>query len=209
MTSKLEFCFGIAAAILVAAVPPGHAGGGIVTAHPLSITLKTVSQTTNEKGEHRPDPFTAKTGDVFNACVGRPPSKTEGIYLFLNCTSLDLPNEIDAIDTQPLTKRASVGTVSFDTTFKVFADKKGTLKSVSLPVTITIDCTANSVTTTAEFHGTMDLNYTPVGTTTSVCPMSGKVKVTGTAVGAPGNTIVDDGSSITIKNRSASITTLP
>jgi hypothetical protein len=210
MTSNPGICFGIAAAALFALAAPSraNAGGPIITAQQLAITLKTVSQTDTSSGNLKPDNFTAKTNDIFAACVGTPPTKTQGIYLFLNCSDLSVGGTILAIETQPLTSLAAVGTMAIDTDLLVATTKDAgmTRTSAIAPVEISISC--NGGATTAEFFGVMSLKFSALGS--AVCPDSGQVKILGAGHNTPpGDFIVNSGSSIAVKKRAAGISTIP
>jgi hypothetical protein len=208
MTSSLAIRFA-SAALLVAALPlRAHAGGAIVTAHELTMTIKVTSQGQTNSGEDRFDSSTLKVNDVFELCTGSKPTKTQGVFLFMNCSNLN-NNEIDAIGTQPLTGIASVGAINFDLAHLVDATKNGDRKSASVPVTLEIDCGGGALV--AAVSGIMDIKYSALGQT--VCPESAQVKITGSAtsnnLGEPPSFIVDDGSSVKAKNRSGSIATFP
>jgi hypothetical protein len=180
-------------------MPLRASAGGPTTAHKVTITLKTISQTTNSKGDGQPDKVSAKTSDVFAACVGHSPSKTEGIYLFLNCGDPNLSTgTIEAMDTQPLTDLGQVGTLTSDTEFVVVSTKGGgaTRTAVSVPVQISISCNAGG--TTADLFGIMNVKYSTLGTTS--CPNSVSLKVVGTGFNdPPGDFTVGDGSSVSAK----------
>jgi len=104
------------AAALVLATPLPALAGGAETAHPLSLTLKLAGQTTDKAGDDVVGKLTVKSIDVFEGCTGiSTPTKTEGLYLFINCADPN-SNEIDAVDTSgtptsPPTLLASVGSV--------------------------------------------------------------------------------------------------
>jgi hypothetical protein len=201
MTSSARILVGgVTFAAFALALPLGARAGGPTFVHPVAITLKTVSQTTTNSGDLKPDPFTAKTVAVFEACQEATPTKTQGIFLMLNCDGLG--NSIVAAETSPTFQiLQTIGEVFFDMDFFVQTTKNLDTKSASVPVAITLDC--NGSTTTVQLRGIMDLKYGPntsgVGAPV-VCPVSGAVKVVGSGVNSGvGDFLVDDGSSITIK----------
>jgi hypothetical protein len=221
MTSRL--CLRISAGLLFALAASGANAGGPITAQQLSLSLKSVSQTDTNSGDQKPGKHTANTKEVFEACMGNstPPTKTQGIYLFLDCNALNVGTDpvtgtILAIDTAvlPPTALATVGTLTIHTDFGVLTTKSGGAKptSVTVPVEVAIDCNASA--TTAELVGVMTMKLSLLGVS-DFCPDSGSIKLLGA-----GNTedlvtmnpidfIVDNGSTIGVKKRSADITAIP
>lgn len=200
MTSNLVTRLAVmASASFVLGIPLRSQAGGPTFVHPVAITLKTVSQATTGSGELKPDPFTAKSNAIFEVCQGTAPTKTQGIFLLLNCDGLG--NSIVAAETDPTFQiLQTVGEMFFDMDFFVQTTKKMTTKSASVPVGITLDC--NGSTTTVQLRGIMDLKYAintaPIGP--AACVESGKVKVVGSGSSpGPGDFLVDDGSSISFK----------
>jgi len=216
MTAKLGICSLIAAAALLA-VPLRADAGGPWTANEIVINLKAVDEAAqNFAGDVRPERHAGKTTDVFSLCttgaVGTAPTKTEGIYLFSNCDdhSLDT-NEIDAVDTStsPPTLLAVVGSIAFDAP-QVATTKLRVRKAAKVKATITINCSGGAIS--AVLHGVVNLKFSPQAPQNS-CIDSGKAKVLGTGTSNAANVasefILDDGSSISLKKRSAAITSLP
>ncbi len=181
----------------------------VVTGHKMSISLKTASQMTNNSGDLKLDRVTVNTNDLFEACVGDPATKTQGIYLFINRNDLD-DNRIVAVETQPLTELAEVGSIDFDDDADLFvkstSNHGATLKSASIPAEIEIDC---GPTALAQLHGIVDLNYKALGQ--EMCPNTASVKAVGkgSSTLAGGDFIVDDGTSLSAKSRAGGITTFP
>jgi hypothetical protein len=208
MTSRFGFRFAIAAAALFSLGAPLRAqAGGATTAHPVTMTLKTVTQMTTGSGDSKPDKVTGTVKDVFELCTGAPATKTQGIYFFINC-GFPNDNTIAAIETNPLGLIATVGEVSFDLLRGVQTTKSGgaTLKAVTVPVEVTIDCAGS--TTTATMEGIMDLTFSDLAG--QDCLDSAKVKLTGSGHSTvPGDFIIDDGSQFQAKKRSASISSFP
>jgi hypothetical protein len=201
--------FGVLALVgLVLASPlQARAGGVVTTAHQLSISLHTLSQTTNSKGDDIGDKVNASQKDVFTQCVGTAPAKDEGIYLFMNCADLT-DNTIAAIDTNPLfDTKVIVGSVDFQMANMVRKEKGGVLQSATVPVEIQLNCTGG--TTTADVFGIMSLTFSTLGANPA-CPLSGKVDVIGSGHSpSPGNFIVNNGSAISVGKRSGAVTTFP
>lgn len=183
------------------------AGTGPITAHPLSIKLKTVTQMSITKGNDRPDNGTANQKDVFESCVASSPTKTQGVYLFMNCADPTI-NMIAAIDTDPLFDTAVfVGTVLIDTNHGVGTVKNGVLTKVIVPVEVQLNC--NGGLTQVDAHGILNMKFSALDTS-DACPQSGSITFTGTGTDpGPGDFIVNEGSSITIKNRSGAISSFP
>jgi hypothetical protein len=215
MISKLGIRIGIAAALCALGGMPvvANAGttGGPITAHLLSMTVKSVNQTTNSASQQKFDRTTGNVKDVFQACVESSPTKTQGVYLFLDCSDLN-HNTIAAIDTNPLfATNVPVGEINFDLDNIVVSTTGGIVKSSTVPVTVEISCNAGALVT--EVSGIMDLQYTALGANPS-CPSSGSVKITGSGTSnltglIPPTFIIDNGSSITVKKRSGSIVVFP
>jgi len=206
--SSLAGRVGIAVASLMVAVPlSALAGGGPITAHQLTIKIKALSQTTNGKGDDVGDSTGANQKDVFQTCVGTSPTKTQGMYLFLDCSNLN-NNVIAAIDTNPLFDTAvGTGDVSFDMAHMVTTQKKGVLVKAVVPVDITLSC--NGDATHVDATGIMTINYTALGSSPA-CPSSASVSVTGTGVNPqPGDFILNSGSSIKAATRSGAIAAFP
>lgn len=166
-----------------------------VTAHKVKLTLKTVSQIVNNKGQDKPDKFTANWKDVFQACVETSPAKDEGIYLFLNCDALN-ENVIAIMDTDPVQLIDEIGSVSFDLTRLIQNTKNGLVQSASVPATIQLSCGGAE----AEVFGIMDISFKDLDG--QQCPNSASVKVTG-LLSEPDTGVVDNGSSITAGKRTA------
>jgi hypothetical protein len=181
-----------------------HAGAEVITAHELTITIKSLSQTTDSHDNDKPDKTSVDRKDLFELCVGRRPQSDEGVFLFINCTNLN-QNQIMAIDKNPLTGLQEIGSMDFDLDHAVVTTKNGVLKSATIPVEVTLECGDTAV----DAFGAIDIKYSDLGAL-DACVESAKVKVTGTGVTpGPGNFIVDDGSSITVKKRDGGITTVP
>lgn len=181
----------------------------VVTAHKMTISLKTLSEMTTNSGDDRFDRVNANTNQLFEACVGHPPTRTQGIYLFIDCSDPD-NNQIAAVETQPLTLLSSVGSIDFDNNPNLFVrstSNHGTvLKSASVPAEITLDCGAPAM---ASLRGIVDVNYKLLGQ--DYCPNSAAVKAVGSGSSslAGGDFIVDDGTSLQAKPRVGGITTFP
>ena len=207
-TQSFAVRFGIGAISLALAIPlPAFAGGGgPITAHALTIKIKAVSQTTNSSDDDRPDSTGANQKDVFQTCVGTAPTKTQGIYLFLDCSNL--ANTINAIDTDPLfDTNVPLGEISFDLGHMVTTTKKGVLTKAIVPVEIVLSCNADA--THVDAFGIMTINYTPLGSSPA-CPSSASVSVIGTGLNPlPGDFILNNGSSISAAKRSGAISTFP
>ncbi|HTO08945.1 MAG TPA: hypothetical protein VMR86_17990 [Myxococcota bacterium] len=201
---------GIALALLSLAIPhTAAAGGGApITAHQLSIKLKAISQDPNApKGDERQDNVSANQKDVFQTCVGSPPTKTQGVYLFIDCGD-PTTNMIAAIDTDPLFDTAvAIGSLEIDTEHGVTTSKNGIMTKVVVPVVVHLSC--NGDTTHVDAPGIMTVKFSALGTSDS-CPLSGSIQMVGAGVDpGPGDFIVNSGSSISIKNRSGSISSFP
>ena len=203
------------AAALVLATPLPALAGGAETAHPLSLTLKLAGQTTDKAGDDVVGKLTVKSIDVFEGCTGiSTPTKTEGLYLFINCADPN-SNEIDAVDTSgtptsPPTLLASVGSVDIGAPV-IDTQKAGSTTAVIAPVKVNISC--NGGDTTATLFGILNLKFSPLMVGGS-CPFSGSMKIVGFGqdpnVQTPDNEfLVNDGSSLSIGKRSSTITTLP
>jgi hypothetical protein len=181
----------------------------VVTGHKMTISLKTLSQMTNSSMDLKFDRVNVNTNDLFEACVGDPPTKTQGIYLFIDCSNLD-NNVIAAVETQPLLELAEVGHIDFDDNanlnVKSTSNHGTTLKSASIPAEIELDC---GLTAQATLHGIVDINYKALGQ--DICPNSAAVKAVGTGSStlAGGDFIVDDGTSFSVKTRAGGIVTFP
>jgi hypothetical protein len=193
-----------------------HAGGTIVTAHSLTISLHSKTEFTNSGGDDKTDSTDVTHKDLYNLCVGTKPTKTQGIYVFFNngvttnCSTPPLSATILAIDTQPLTRKAAVGTITFgDPLIENTTGHGATLKSIKVPATININC--NGGLTTADVSGVLNLSYSAFTKGAPVCPISGSIKPTGSATdpAAPNDVVVDDGSIVKINKRAGGISTIP
>ena len=203
-----RFGVGVALIGLALSLPlQARAGGVVTTAHQLTVSLHTLSQATNNSGDDVADKVNANQKDVFTQCVGSSPAKDEGIYLFLNCADLT-DNTIAAIDTNPLFDTAViVGSVDFDLAHMVRKEKNGVLQSATVPVQVHLNCAGG--TTTADVSGIMSMTFSPLGGNPA-CPLSAKVSVVGTGHNpAPGDFIINNGSSISVGKRSGAVTTFP
>ena len=197
----------VASAFFALAIPlRSQAGGAIVTAHQLAITFKTVSQAQSSAGDDKPGKFTASTNDIFESCVGTPPTKTQGIYLFIDCADPN-NNTIAAIDTQPmLTTLALLGSITFDLNSGVQTTKQLAITASTVPAQIALSC--NGALTTADVFGIVNVKFAALAST--ICPDSLTVKIIGTGSNpVPGDFIIDNGSSFNAKKRAAGISTFP
>jgi hypothetical protein len=202
--------FGIAVMSVSLAMPlmAAAGGGGPITAHQLSIKIKAVSQDPNaSKGNDRPASRSASQKDVFESCVGSAPTKTQGVYLFLDCSN-PTNNTIAAIDTDPLFDTAVVvGSLEIDTAHGVVTMKNGIMTKVVVPVIVHMSC--NTDTTHVQAPGIMTMKFTALGNS-DACPSSGSIAILGSGTDpGPGDFIVNNGSSISIKTRSGAISTFP
>ena len=199
----------VTALALFAAGTPfiARAGGTLITAHQLNMSIKVVSQTVNSSKDQKEDKVTVDVKDVFAECRGTPPQKDEAVFLFLACTDLN-DNTILAIDTNPVTALEEIGSVDFDLANRVNTTKNGILKSSLIPVSIELTC--NGGDTQIDVTGIMDMNFSPLDPL-NACPESASVKITGVGdtPSAGGPFLVNSGSSITVKKRSTSILTVP
>jgi len=178
---------------------------GPVTGHPLSIRLKIVHQTTNSSDDQKPEGQSRNEKDLFEACVGTPPTKTQGVFLFLDCADLST-NVIAAIDTtDPNTALTQVGTLEFDMDHEVTTTKTGVVTQQALPVQITLSCPLSSIDATA--FGIMTLKFSELDMVDS-CPVSGSVKIIGFG-DDPDPLVLNNGSSISIGKRSDLIQNFP
>jgi hypothetical protein len=205
------------AALALGAPSLARAGATIVTAHSLSISFHSATEFTNSGGDDKTDKTDVNQKELYNKCVGTAPTKTQGVYLFLSngtglsgdCTTPPLTATILAIDTQPLTRKAAVGTVTFgDPLIQNTTSHGAILKTIKVPATIHIDCDGAP---TAELNGILNLSYSQFTKGAPVCPISGSIKITGTATdpSAPNDVIVDDGSNVKINKRAGGITVVP
>jgi hypothetical protein len=217
--SKIPFrLLSTAAGVALAFGAPtlARAGGTIVTAHSLTISFHAATEFTNSGGDDKTDKTDFKQSDLYQACVGAKPTKTQGVFVFFtnavttDCSTPPTTATILAIDTQPLTRKAAVGTITFDDPVIVNTQNHGaTVKTIKAPATIHIDC--NGSTTTAELHGVLNLSYQAFTKGAPVCPISGSIKPTGSATSpsAPNDVVVDDGSNVKINKRAVGIATIP
>jgi hypothetical protein len=190
----------------------------IVTAHSTSISLHAKTEFTNNSSDDKTDSTNATDKDLYEACVGTKPTKTQGIYVFFtnatalsgDCTTPPTKADIVALDTSPLTNKGLVGTITFDDPLIENTKNKGaTLTTIKVPATVTINCGG---TTTADLHGILNLNYKAFSKSLpQVCPVSGSIKVTGSATSptAPNDLVIDDGSLIKINTRDGGISLEP
>ncbi|HTO06729.1 MAG TPA: hypothetical protein VMR86_06695 [Myxococcota bacterium] len=173
------------------------------------MTLKLASQGESNSGDGRMDRTSLDVKDVFEVCTGARPTKTQGIFLFMNCGELT-NNTIAAIDTQPFGELAPVGGLSLNGPL-ISVTKNGDTKSVTMPATLQISCDAGMGGLALIAPGVLTLKYSALGGTT--CPESATLKVTGSggssSVGLPGSFIVDDGTAVKAKNRDGAIASFP
>ncbi len=189
----------------------GHAGPPAVvyTAHELSLTLKPVSQGEASNGDDKADKTTINAKDVLETCLERTPAKDEAIFLFIPCEDLNA-NEIIAIDKLPVVDGLeSLGHVALDLDNAMRTEKNGVLKSALVPAEVTLSCNSDEEHLTAS--GIMEIKFSAVGEGGPICPESAKLKLTGTGFSTtgPGRFLVNDGSSLTAKKRSSTISTPP
>ena len=190
---------------------PARAGAPVTvyTAHELSFNLKLVSQDNDSSsGDDRAHKDSVDVKEAFNLCVGSKPLKDQAVFLFTVCSDPNAPAEIIAIDKDPvLDGLESLGTVTFDVGDAVFTERNGDLKTALAPVEIAFSCNSDEERFTAT--GMIELKFSKLGNMD--CPDSGKIKLSGVGFSSsgPGEFLVNDGSSITIKKRSTTISTPP
>jgi len=215
---------GIAALLSAAhgAISPSAIAGTltVVTAHSLSISLKARTEFTDSSKNDKTDSTSASQKDIYRACVpGNPkPTSTQGVYVFFtsatdvsgNCTTPPSKADILAIDTKPLTFEAAVGTIDFGDPLIENTKSGGTiLTTIKVPATVHIDC--NGSTTTADLTGVLNLSYRALSSGKPICPISGSIKLTGSATNpnAPNDLVIDDGSSFKINTAAGGIAAEP
>lgn len=203
--SKSIASFTVAIALVLFTVPRlAHTGAPIVTAHPLAISLKIVDQVFTN-GDYKPAKDSANAKDLFEECVGAAPARNEAIYLFISCPDID-NNMIAAINADTGAGIESVGSVTFRAPV-IETTKNGVRTAASLPVDIELTC--NIDTTTIILTGIMDMKFASVGG--FACPYSASVKIIGSGdtPSISGKFLIGNGSSITVKKKSPTITAFP
>jgi len=204
MTSRLAIAFACAwTSALAWAIPLELQAQTVVSAHELTSSLKIVSQ--SQSGGVQKGSFNQK--DLFKLCSGNAPTKTQGVFLFLDCADVSTGPVLAAIETSPLTGLATVGTVTLDGAHAVTTSKGGDLKTEAIPALIHVDC--NGVV--ADLNGILNLKFSPLSGGTGTCANTGTLKVTGSGSSSDPNVpaafIVNDGSSIKANKRNGAITT--
>jgi hypothetical protein len=183
------------------------------------MSFHSATELTNNSGDDKTDKTNVSQKDLYKLCVGASPTKTQGIWLRLDngtalsgaCTTPPISGTIEAFDTQPGTKMASVGTITFgDPLIQNTKNKGATVTSIKLPATVNINCTSSLGTTTAELNGILNLSYKEFTKGAPVCPISGSIKITGSATapvsGSPVDFVIDDGSNVKINKRAGGVT---
>jgi hypothetical protein len=229
MNPKLAIRAGTACAALLAMSIPlrTQAGTAVVTsAHPVAINISVLAQD-YFNGELRPDRERGTSKNILEACLDRPPTRTEALYLFIDCND-PTTNAIEAVNvdasTKPLatvTNLMTVGHVTFDGAHIVTTTRKTVATSATLPVQVAVSC--NSGTTkelTLNLSGIVNLRLSPIGVFSTlpdtVCSLNAISRLTGTgfigsdAFDGPGidlDFLVNDGSSMTVKTRDRRIDT--
>ncbi|HTO69196.1 MAG TPA: hypothetical protein VMR31_04985 [Myxococcota bacterium] len=186
-----------------------RAGETVITAHQVTLSVKSVSQLTGDSGNDKPDKIGINQKDLFTVCTTQAPTKTQGVYVFFDCAGPPPgTHTLLAIDTQPVTFIANVGTMTFGEPLVRTTSKGGTvLNSIKVPVTVNINC--NGGTTTATLDGILNLNYKAFPNGGPMCPNNGTLKITGFSDSTGVESIVDDGSSMKVNTRNGGITTIP
>jgi hypothetical protein len=174
------------------------------TAYPLRIAIRGLQQKDapggNTKGAH----VSVSSADVFQGCVGTPPTSTQDLYVVVSdCTTLSTA-PIDAIDAQTSSVIQTIGTVTFDVNDAVYTSSNGglTTKRSSMPIQFDVDCTSG---TSLSVSGIADVSYTPVDEI-FFCAQTVKVRVTGLAIVPAGGVLVDDGSTFTLRKPNPAVT---
>jgi len=193
----------------VLGVAPSSRAGTTITAHQMSLSIKVADQNTNSSSDFKIVRNSQNQKDLFFACVGTTPTKTQSLYVFFDCAGPPPGTAtILAIDTQPLTRLATVGSIDFGTPLLKNTKSNGTVvTSIKVPATITIDCGGGP--TMASVSGILNLNYSAFPNQGPVCPVSGTMKITGEGSTGSKDSIVDDGSSVKINTRNGGITVIP
>jgi hypothetical protein len=204
MSRGIRFAIALA---LVAAIPiRANSGAAITTSHPLSFSLKLVSQTQASNGDDRADKETIDWKEVFEECVGDPPTSKQAIYLFMSCSDLN-DNTIMAINTDPVSGIDELGEIDFDLVHQIVIEKNDELKQVLMPAVVELQC--NMGATDITLQGVMDLKF--AGNAPQECPESGKLTLSGSG-NTPSvfcNLLMNAGSTITVKKRNSAISGAP
>lgn len=197
-----RLCLGFAGAVALLLSFAGTSVAQEITAHPLDISLKVVSQRlVNMRYQY--NRFTAKEQDIFDACVGRPPAKGEAVYVFVNCDAIE-SSPILAIRTEPLTRLAEVGSLEIDEDRALYTSNKNfELDSIRAPATISVECDGAVFQARGIAH--LTLKTLVPG---EECLYSGSVKVSGSGT-VPEELLIDEGSKVSLKKRSRSISVIP
>lgn len=204
------------AALLALALPALASAQGAITAHKLSLSLKAVTQGYSSSMDARPDKFTAKERDLFDHCLGRPPARDEGVYLFFDCADFDSDQtseaRILAVDTAPYLGLVDLGVAQIDLEHAVATTKSQDLTALLAPVRLSLECVGPAPgfeELRLEVQGNLAIKFRELGS--ERCPYSASAKVTGTGEvhPEPEDFIVTDGSKVSAGKRSSTISMLP
>jgi hypothetical protein len=177
-----RFVRGLAALLACISLPVlARAGTTQESVHSFSITLRSVAQATTTGGDRTAAKSTVRNADIFEACVGQPPTKTQTLDLeFLDCNDPNDLNDnlVNAVDgpnfdiVQP-----AIGAFMFEMDRATYKSSGGDTveKSAQIPVLLSIECIAPDASLTLE--GIANITFKPFAGT--FCPETVKVKLTG------------------------------
>jgi hypothetical protein len=146
--------------------------------HSIAFTLKAVTQGTNASADGTQVHSTVRDADIFEACVGTPPTKTQ--MLSLDIQSCDDPNQnlINAVDGSNMNiVLAGLGSITFVSDRSALKTSGGgtVKKSELIPILISIECVAPDASIT--LSGIADVTYKPFGGT--FCPETISARIIG------------------------------
>ncbi|MBM4335411.1 MAG: hypothetical protein FJ108_05765 [Deltaproteobacteria bacterium] len=163
------------------------------TTHALKLGVKGLVQDTGSTGLDAIGKFSASETSLFELCTGSAPTKTQGVFLVIDC---DFPsnNRIVAAETSPVVTVLEVlGDLHLESDFAAEAESASAgLNKLVVPASLDLACTDLSL----ETSGVLTLKLSPISTGGPICPVSGSLGFSGKAIVEGEHVIIDLGSKL-------------
>ncbi len=203
VAAALSFCLTLAAG-------SAHAGVAIQQGHKFFVSGKAQFQDMNNKGDDVVGSQSLNEKDVGAACTDQEKlQKGQFVILTLNnaCGPGADPdnNSIQVVNTDPFTVLATIGNVDFDLAFALAEEKKGTLKSVTVPASVTLSCVSGLINLATTLGGVFEVKYDKDGN----CIESAKAKTLSGDGTLDGEAVVFDGAKGSAGKPEASLVVMP
>ncbi len=185
--------------VLALSLPRGADAQTVITTHPVKAKLKLLYQDTGNNDQPKIGKLNLNERDVFEICTGEAPTRTQGIFLSIDCENPS-NNRIVAADTDPVSVIEVLGDLNFDEDFSFETESNNGSASVVSTTELEINCELLEL----QIRGVANSKFKPLGDAGG-CLDSSTLSLSGPAEFFVENFIVDTGSKVTVGRRSSTI----